>query len=175
MSAGGQMTEHPLRSLRRTGSGGFALESDGAGAIRMEPAREGWKVVAEGEEACWLLARGGQAWGGFILREADGESEAGRTMALPGSGREPDLRYLLTSDGRLYRIRLRGPREGRYELQGWEVPGAYLTARPERDGWKITPEPASSGLREIRPLMILLAAEILDSEEPLAEGWEAPD
>jgi hypothetical protein len=80
------------------------------------------------------------------------------------------LRYLLTSDGRLYRIQLCGPRDGRFELSSWETPGAYLTARPEARGWRISPDPASAGLEEIRPLLILFAAEILDSEEALVAG-----
>jgi hypothetical protein len=116
------------------------------------------------------LSRGSPVSGGFVLVSADGRSEAGRTTALAGSGRDADLRYLLTSDGRLYRIQLYGPRDGRFELSSWETPGAYLTARPEPRGWRISPDPASAGLEEIRPLLILFAAEILDSEEALAAG-----
>ena len=170
MNGGALLSEHAERSLRRTAAGGFALEAEGAGTIRLQPVPGGWLVEEPDGLDGWRLNRGSLLSLGFILMEADGTAEAGRTMSLPGSGRDADLRYLLTSDGRLYRMRLHGPRDGRYELQGWEAPGAYLTARPASSNWTISPEPASSGLREIRPLMILFAAEILDSEEPLAEG-----
>jgi hypothetical protein len=170
MSKGGGMFEHAARSFRRTSSGGLALDAEGGATIRLQPSPEGLSVESKGDFEGWLLTRGDQPSDGFILLEADTKSESGRTMAPPGAGREPDLRYLLTSDGCLYRIKLRGPRDGRYELQGWEAPGAYLTARPGSSGWTIFPEPAASGLQEIRPLMILFAAEILDSEEPLAGG-----
>jgi hypothetical protein len=170
VSDGALMSEHRERELRRTAAGGFALEVAGTGTIRLQPEPGGWRVAGKGELDGWFLHRGSLSSVGFILMEADGTTEAGRTMSLPGTGRDADLRYLFTSDGRLYRMRLYGPRDGRYELQGWEVPGAYLTARPGSRNWKISPDPASSGLREIRPLLILFAAEILDSEEPLAEG-----
>jgi len=164
------MVEHEVHSLRRTSAGGLDLATEGGEKLRLQPAPSGLRVEPGSDLEGWLLARGDQPSDGFILLEADGETEAGRTMAQPGAGREPDLRYLLISDGCLYRIKLRGPHDGRYELQGWEAPGAYLTARPGSRGWTITPEPAASGLQEIRPLVILFAAEILDSEEPLAGG-----
>jgi hypothetical protein len=75
-------------------------------------------------------------------------------------------RDLLLSDGRVFRFVLRGPDDARFEVSGWETPGAYLTARPTKRGWRITPEPASAGIHDIRPLLILFAAEILDSEAP---------
>jgi len=67
------------------------------------------------------------------------------------------------ADGRVYRMHLRGPEDPRYELVGWETSGAYLTARPGAGSWSIVPEPASSGLDEIRPILILVAAEILNA------------
>jgi hypothetical protein len=170
VSDGSQMMVHLARSLRRTAAGGFELHAQGAERLRLEPVPGGWQVEGDGELRGWRLDRGNPHSHRFILYEADGSSEAGRTLSLPDSGRDPDLRYLLTSDGCLYRMRLRGPQDGRYELQSWEVPGAYLTARPGSSAWTISPDPASSGLREIRPLMILFAAEILDSEEPLTAG-----
>jgi len=71
-------------------------------------------------------------------------------------------------DGRTYRLLLRGPADPRFELLGWEAPGAYLAARCDARGWKVDPQPASSGLREILPLLVLLAAELLES------GTEGP-
>lgn len=170
MSERGPMSVHRERSLRRRADGGFVLEAPGGGAIRLEPDSGGWRVEEEGGLDGWRLNRGDPPSHSFILLKEDGKTEAGRTSALPAAGRDAHLSYLLTSDGCLFRMRLCGPRDGRYELEGWEVPGAYLTARPGSRNWTISPDPASSGLREIRPLLILFAAAILDSEEPLAEG-----
>jgi hypothetical protein len=164
------MFEHRERSLERPSEGEFALTAEGLEEIRLRPEKEGWVVEGAGDLGGWRLRRGSPVSGGFILTSAEGKSEAGRTTALAGSGRDADLRYLLTSDGRLYRIQLCGPRDGRFELSSWETPGAYLTARPEARGWRISPDPASAGLEEIRPLLILFAAEILDSEEALVAG-----
>jgi hypothetical protein len=77
------------------------------------------------------------------------------------------LYYLLLGDGRLFRIAPRSPRDGGFELQGWETPGPYWIARPRKEGWTLQPTPASGGLLEIHALLILFAAEILESEKPL--------
>jgi hypothetical protein len=61
----------------------------------------------------------------------------------------------------------RGPREGGFELLGWETPGAYLTAQPASDGWKLAPTAACGGLVDLRAISVLFAAEVLDAEEPL--------
>ena len=68
------------------------------------------------------------------------------------------------ADGRVFRVVLRGPEDARFELLWWETSGAFLTARPGPQDWTITPEPAAAGLQEIRPLLILFAAEILHAE-----------
>jgi hypothetical protein len=164
------ISEKKSRLLRRASACGFAFEVGGDEEMRLEPVREGWRVRAAGELDGWLLSRGEAATAGFILLREDGHTELGRTMPSPGGERGPDMRYLLTSGGSLYRIRLRGPQDGRYELQSWEAPGAYLTARQNGPDWTISPEPAAGGLQEIRPLLILMAAEILDAEEALAAG-----
>jgi hypothetical protein len=168
MNGGSVMSEKRTRSVRRTESGGLCFRIDGKEEMSLRPGRGGWQVRAENDLDGWLLERGEAGTTGFILLRDDGRTEEGRTMPPPGNERCPDLRYLLTSGGSMYRIRLRGPRDGRYELQGWETPGAYLTARPGDRDWTISPEPAAAGLSEIRPLLILFAAEILDAEEPLA-------
>jgi hypothetical protein len=170
VSGNAQMADHAIHSLRRSAGGDISLERRGAGGLRIEPMTGGWRIAEDGILDGWMLVRGEEPSTSFLLLHADGETEAGRTISLPGGGRQADLQYLLTSDGCLYRIKLRGPRDGRYELQGWESPGAYLTARPVDVGWTISPEPAASGILEIRTLLILFAAVILDSEEPMAAG-----
>ena len=103
---------------------------------------------------------------------AAGRGDEPTSLRLCGAGHVSDLRYLLMDDGRLFRIVFGGPRQGRYELLGWETPGAYLVALPDSDGWRIEPTPACSGIPEIRAITLLFAAEILDSEAPLQEIQE---
>ncbi len=76
-------------------------------------------------------------------------------------------RNLLLEDGRLFRILPRGPREAGMELLSWEVPGAYFHARPEPRGFVLVPTVAAGGIADVRVLSLLLAAEVLDAEEPL--------
>ena len=101
----------------------------------------------------------------MLATERD-ERELGRTLALEGVGHPLELRYFLMGDGRLFRFALRGPVDCRFELSGQETPGAYLTARPQADGWRIEASPASGGIEDLRALSVLFAAEILDAEEP---------
>lgn len=88
-------------------------------------------------------------------------------MPLVGTAGEAGLKFLLLDDGRLFRIVMCGPREGGFELQGWETPGAYLRAQPQSEGWRLAPTAACGGIEEIHVLSILLAAEVLDAEAPL--------
>jgi hypothetical protein len=87
-------------------------------------------------------------------------------MPLVGTGSEAGLKYLLLDDGRLFRVVLCGPRDGGFELLGWETPGAYLKARPQPRGWSLVPTFACGGLEEIGVLSILFAAEVLVAEMP---------
>jgi hypothetical protein len=157
------LTEHPERVLARRPSGGFRLES-GEGVIEAVPVQGG--RCLEGDKAlrgCRLERLDEPA--GFVLLKADGE-ECGRTQRLPGIGRDASLRYLQLVDGRLFRILLRGTRQTRFELLGWETPGAYLVAHPEAAGrWRVSPCAAAAGLGETAVLSVLFAAEMLDMEE----------
>ena len=157
--------DHATWFATRAAEGGFDAVPEGGEAITVRPDGEGWRVVFPGAEAGWTLRRGTEAGERFLLLEADGQTESGRTAALDAPGIDAGAeRSVLLGDGRLYRLMLRGPVDSRYELLGWETPGAYLTARISDRGWTMTPEPACSGLREIRSLAILLAAELLDFE-----------
>lgn len=157
------MVAHPDQALSRMSSGGFAIES-AAGAIRAEPSGSGWRI--DGVEGGWTLEQADAIAGGFVLRAAGDRSEAGRTMPLVGASKSGP-RFLLLDDGRLFRISRCGPRDDGFELLGWEVPGAYVRARPRAQGWTLAPTGAAGGLKDINVLSILFAAEILDAEGPL--------
>ena len=148
----------------RLSDGGFALKA-GAQSHRVVAAEGGWIVESDDELDGWSLRRARTP--GFVLHGKDGEREIARTMPPVGTESESGLRFLLLEDGRLFRIVLRGPRDGRYELTGWETAGAYLTARPLAEGWSLEPTSACGGLDEIRVLCLMLAVEVLDAETAL--------
>jgi len=143
-------------------AGGFRLEVDGTAALIVRPEPSGWQLDG-GATKGWRLNRQRSGADGFVLRRA-GEDEAGRTMRHPGSGSEAGLSYLLLDDGRLFRVVLRGPRDARFELLGWETPGAYLVARPEQVGWSIRPTAAGECLERTESMLILFAAEVLAAD-----------
>ncbi len=164
-----KLVEHERLTVLRRGPGEFVVEQAGARPLSVRPAPGGWVVEGVHAKHPWFLSREEEE-GGFALQTGPAEHEVSRTTALESAGHQRELRYLLMGDGRLFRIALRGPTDSRYELSGWETHGAYLTARPEGQRWRIDPNPASSGLPDIRSLAVLFAAEILDSGEPLQAG-----
>jgi hypothetical protein len=161
---------HTERELSRLEAGGFVIAPQAGRAIRAVPAAEGFELDGPEPLGGCRLARGHGPGKRFVLLAGDGNTELGRSSALHSTTGAEGERHLVLGDGRLFRLLLRGPADARFELLGWEVPGAYLTARPGARGWTVTPEPASSGLREFGPLLVLLAAEILESED---EGRES--
>jgi hypothetical protein len=168
--------DHPATTLMRIPTGGFVLEPDQGDVIRAESAAGGWRIDGSRIPPGWQLRREAAAGGGFVLRVPGlTDEQAARTSCMPAGGaRERESRYLLMGDGRLFRMVLRGPRDGRFELLNWEAPGPYLTGRPQPRGrWRIEPSPACGGLADIRELVILFAAEILETDEPLTTGAEA--
>ena len=160
--------EHPDRRLAPLPAGGFRLESQGSGAIEVLPESPGWRLAGDDAPAGWTLERAEPQAGGFVLQDAEA-GEVGRTTPIDRLGGGAKVYYLLLGDGRLFRIAPGEPREGGFELSGWETPGPFLVARPRPDGWSIVPTPACSGLADIRALSILFAAEILDAEGALGE------
>ena len=153
--------DHAACRVIRHPDGGYVLETGGR-AIRVAPGDGGWVVKGDDDFDGWSLRRASTP--GFVLHSKGGSAEAARSMPPLGTGAEAGLRFLLLEDGRLYRIVLRGPRDGVYELTGWETTGAYLTARPETEGWSLEPTTACGGLNEIRVLCLMLAAEVLDAD-----------
>jgi len=161
------MVDHPQRQFARRPNGGFEIRTADQPPIRVDPSGSGWCVDRVEDTRNWSLRRAADSEGGFVLQTLDGCTEVGRTMPLVGGGCEAGTRFLLLDDGRLFRIVLTGPRDGGFELLGWETPGAYLRAWPEPDGWKLVPTVACGGLTDLQAISILFAAEILDREEPL--------
>lgn len=162
--------DHPAMDLQRL-EGGFRLVAHAAEPIEARAEEFGWRLVGPGIAASWRLVRRPES-GGFALVTDGDDDAAAISSSLPGVGAERDLRYLLMEDGRLFRMTLRGPRDGRWELGGWETSGAYLIARPRPAGWRIEPTPASAGLPSIRALSILFAAEVLEAEARFAQEAE---
>jgi len=161
------LTEHPDYQLERRQDGGFSLAPGDGEAIRVEPAKGGWRLAGPRALAGWELRRPPGEEGSYLLLAAGPDAEeAGRSTVAPGSEKPDGRRDLVMADGRVYRMLLRGPEDPRFELAGWETSGPYLTARPCGRGWSIVPEPASAGLDEIRGLLVLFAAEILDTGGP---------
>jgi hypothetical protein len=152
--------------LARHPSGEIALEGETGPPWRLIPTDKEWRVEVGGGSVGWLLRRSRSPGSRFVLVVEADERELGRTLALESVGLPPELRYFLMGDGRLFRFALRGPVDCRFELSGRETPGAYLTARPQSDGWRIEASPASGGIEDLRALSVLFAAEILDAEEP---------
>jgi hypothetical protein len=150
----------PMR-LATSRGGGFRIELGGGVApIIADPAGEGWEVRQGPEGLRWLLHPESAFPGGFILRESGG-GESGRTTRE--ADREGPPSNLLAPDGRLFLIRRRGPGVARFELSGWEVPGAYLVARPDEGAFEIERTEAGRELDVAAEVLILFAAEIVQA------------
>lgn len=163
-AAATSVVDHKQRSVARLPHGGFILEVAGVPAARVVPTGTGWRIEGDPEMQGWSLRRAGSG-AGFVV--SHDERELGRTMIACGMEGTTAPRNLLLEDGRLFRILPSGPREAGMDLLSWEVPGAYLRARPESRGFKLLPTVAASGLTDVRVLSLLFAAEVLDAEEPL--------
>ena len=174
MSSGERATDpvvvHPDRTVARLPEGGFEIKAAGRATIRAQPSDGNWRIDGGEGSGAWLLKRASDEARGFVLLASVGrageEEEIGRTMPLAGAV-ESGLKFLLLDDGRLFRIVRRGTRDCVFDLLGWEAPGAYIEARPVATGWMLVATTAGGGLVDLTAISILLAAEILDAEEPL--------
>ena len=124
------MFDVPDHHLAPLGDGGFALRTGKREPITVRPVSGGWQVDGPPPVQGWMLRRYESAAVRFELRTSGVGEPRGRTMPLAGD-RDAAVHYLLLDDGRLFRVVLRGPRDSRFEMLGWETPGAYLVARPE--------------------------------------------
>jgi len=150
--------------VARRPDGGFDLGASGLPTAHVVPHSDGWRVEGDPGMRNWRLRRA-ETGRGFVASE--GEREIARTMIIVGMEGTTAPRNLLMDDGRLFRIQSGPPREGGFELLGWETPGAYLRARPEPDGWKLVPTASCAGIEDLRALCLLFSAEVLDAEQPL--------
>jgi len=168
------MFDVPDHHLAPLEDGGFALRAGNREPIRVQPVTGGWRVSGPPPVQGWTLRRGETAAVRFELRTSGAGEPRGRSMPLAGD-RDAAVHYVLLDDGRLFRVVLRGPRDSRFEMLGWETPGAYLVARPQSEGWTIAAMPACGGLQEIESLLVLFAAEILDAEDLMPGADEKSD
>ena len=159
----GGMSKHPEYLLTRETNGGFDLQPTSGERIQLEVAQDGWHAIAAGKLPACSLRRESQA--GHILQAAEDQTEFGRTLCLSTSSPGLNLYYLLLDDGRMFRIVPCGPRDNRFELMGWETSGAYLVARAEGEGWRITPTVACRGISTLDAILILFAAQILEADD----------
>jgi hypothetical protein len=147
--------------LATTREGGFRIDPGGGAAeLVAVPAGEGWEVRRGAAEARFRLLRDRSYPGGFVLRDGAGD-ESGRTTRETDGETLPA--NLLAPDGRLFRVRRRIADVPRFELSGWEVPGAYLLAYPDGEQFAIERTDAGTELPVAEEILILFAAEILDA------------
>jgi len=158
--------EHPEMRLAGNRADGVTLDAPGAPSMRISPAGDGWQISGRDDVEGWRLERAEPAWSGFVLFAGSDGEELGRTTSLPDVVDEPNGRHVLLADGRLFRIIVRGPRNPRVELTGWEVPGPYLEALPQANGgWRLRASDAARAIADLRALTLLLAAELLRLDE----------
>ena len=162
MSVGGRVAHVACKP-----DGTVIVEVEPDAHVELIPVRDGWRVLGmeSGVEA--RAERVIEDGGGFRLKRSQSQDDEGaRTLRMPDGdgGREARGRHVLLEDGRLFRLVERGGRDPRFELLSWEVPGAYLVARPGQDGWTIEPQVAGDALDDLPALWVLMALEILDTE-----------
>lgn len=140
----------------------FRLEdSEGRGAL-IRPEGAGFLVEPDDGSAPMRIAPPGDGSSGLVLTGADGVERA-RTSALdPATG--PAGTTLLTADGRLFVVRAVGGTSFRFELLGWESPGAYLVAWPAQDGARIETTTAGRELPDRGAVLLLFATEVVRGE-----------
>lgn len=149
---------YDLRVVRTPG-GGFCLRSS---------ERDEWVVgeldgesrTVEAGERTWALRRSANRSGWVLEAQALSGTELARTDGDDGPGAAVSV-YL--NDGRVFWIVPRLDAQPRFELRGWEVDGAYWIGWADGTDWRLAATPAGTGLENSGPLVVLLAAEIVDA------------
>ncbi len=148
-----------LRRLRLRADGGFHLECPAGSPVEADRMGDGWKLTAPGESAG---ARIEGVPGGLVMMTGGG-AELGRVSRGDDGGGDTSPTILL-DDGRLFRVIRGTPRQGRYELTGWETRGAYFEARPDGKDWVLTRTVAGAALGKATTLLTLFCAELLAAD-----------
>ncbi len=158
---------NPMR-LAITREGGFRIDRGGDEApLVADPDGEGWEVRQGPGQPLFRLSRDRSYPGGLVLRGGEA-GEAVRTTREAGGEGPPST--LLAPGGRLFRVVRRGAGVTRFELTGWEVPGAYLVARPDESGFEIARTDAGLALDLAAEILILFAAEIVEAASADTRG-----
>jgi hypothetical protein len=150
-----------LRLCPKAG-GGFRLEASGGWAIETGALRDGRHAVVSSDGRRWTLREATATdAGGVVLEVAgpEGFREAARSVRGSRPGIEPLAFYL--ADGRVFLAAPGIGAEAGYDLHGWEVRGAYWTARRQGSCWMLSPTAAGRRLSGSEAILVLLAAEIL--------------
>lgn len=148
--------------LHRTSDGAIGLDDEAGWRLTMT--RDGGRLVLERDGAAsWVLEEHRLGAGGFVLRSSElpDAREVGQTTRSERTEDGASVVSLLLADGRLFRIVVRGLPDPRFELLGWEVDGAYLTASPIGTSWRVSRTPAGMELVAGTEILVLFGAEIL--------------
>jgi hypothetical protein len=165
-----------LARIERGIDGTIRVRAEGVDAIEIASVGGAWRVRGLGDPGGWRAERCPVARGFRVRPDGTPEDEAACTTRMPAAEGEAALgRHVFLADGRLFRLVERGGRDPRFELLPWEAPGPYLVARPGAADWRIETQPAGAALGDLRELWVLMALEILDSDEPLGEARSNDD
>lgn len=145
-------------ALRRTGARGFRLSlpderhieaREGAGFLELWDAGRpsGLRLASDGER-------------GHFVQDPGSGDEIARTSRTGAASSD-----LVSADGRLFRVRLIGPRAPVVELAG-RYGGGLLEARPEaQGGWNVLRTAAGSVFEPALDVLVLFAAEVFSFDE----------
>lgn len=139
------------------------IEFDSGATLEAVLEARGWQVAFPNGDSVSTLHLLAVAHGGWELCDAAslaGAGECARGWVSTPTGEAEGEATIVTDDGRLYRVVpvVGTSGEGRWELRGWETPGAYWTARRRREEWVVEPTVAGSRLPEDPALAVLFAA-----------------
>jgi hypothetical protein len=146
------------RIASATPEDGFRLDGDDGRVVEARPDAGGWVVTGAAGDEEWFLR---ELSTGYRLEERRTADTLGEISRLETAASTPGLISLLLGDGRLFTISPRVEDPPGYDLAGWEVPGAYWTARLEQSGWLLSPTPAGAMLADDEALVVLFVAQLL--------------
>lgn len=144
-----------MRLTRREG-GGFLLVGAGAEPIEAVPDGNGLALRCGQRSGRARPAFGGR---GAIVRWNDGDDEESGIVITWGDDATGPASVLL-DDGRLLRIAAAGLAPARVEVTRWDVPGTYVEAAPDADGWRLVPTPAGKALGGLAEVALATGYEI---------------